>query len=52
MIEKFGREQRTQDVLRLASLPKIDVLLLRRGIAVESIEEIKTALARFSHTIE
>jgi hypothetical protein len=52
MIEKFGREQRTQDVLRLASLPKIDVLLLRRGIAVESIEEIKTALASLNFVMD
>ena len=45
MIEKFGRDQRKQDVLRLAALPRIDALLLQRGIAFESIEDIKAALA-------
>ena len=52
MIENFAREQRADTVLRLAALPRIEAILLGRGIAAESIQDVKRALATVNFVMD
>jgi hypothetical protein len=47
LIDECERETRSESVYRLASLPRdtLNSILIRRGIAVENVEEVKSLLA-------
>ena len=54
MIEQFTREHRADTVLKLAALPRqrIEAILLRRGIADDSVAEVKEALGEVDFVLD